>query len=194
MVYRRLDNGSWSQYMKSGLDDESSTDVIGFSRNNSIMYMVDSHGRDTSALTATNMTTGKMKVLAETTLADINRVMMHPTQSTPEVTYYIYDRKHFSLLNKSLQKDFDFLETVDSVELDVYWRTLNDKKWFVLYARDNGSYRHYEYDRGAKKVKYLFSPAWKAGGPDPLSHELGHCEVRGRPQSDCLLYPAGLDR
>ena len=85
----------------------------------------------------------------------MNRVMMHPTQSTPEVTYYIYDRKHFSLLNKSLQKDFHFLETVDSGELDVYWRTLNDKKWFVLYAMDNGSYRHYEYDRGAKKVKYL---------------------------------------
>jgi dipeptidyl aminopeptidase/acylaminoacyl peptidase len=84
-------------------------------------------------------------------------MMMHPTQSTPEVAYYIYDRKHFILLNKSLQKDFDFLKTVDSGELDVYWRTLNDKKWFVLYARDNGSYRHYEYDRGAKNVKCLFS-------------------------------------
>jgi hypothetical protein len=65
MVYRRLDNGSGSQYMKLklGLEEESSTGVIGFSRNNSIMYMVDSHGRDTSALTATNMTTGIMSTI-----------------------------------------------------------------------------------------------------------------------------------
>lgn len=157
VVLKHLDNGGWSEYMKLGIDDASNTGIIGFDRSNKIMYMLDSRKRDTSILTATNTTTGETKVLAESPLADIDSAIYHPTELTPQAASYNYDRKHYIVFNKSIEEDLDFLSTVADGELNLYWRTLDDKKWFFLFARDDGSFRHFEYDRDTKKVKYLFS-------------------------------------
>ena len=157
VIFRHQDNGGWSEYIRLGIEDASNTRIIGFDRSNKIMYMLDSRKRDTSVLTATNMTTGETKVLAESPLADIDCVIYHPTDLTPQAASYNYDRRHWIVLNKSIEKDLNFLSTVDDGELTVYWRTPNDKKWFVLFARDNGSNRHYEYDRDTKSVRYLLS-------------------------------------
>ncbi|MGD0955126.1 MAG: hypothetical protein ABR985_22525 [Methanotrichaceae archaeon] len=94
-ILKHLDNGSWSEYMKLGIDDASNTGILGFDRSNKIMYMFDSRKRDTSVLTATNMTTGKTKILAETPLADIDSMISHPTEQTPQAASYNYDRKHW---------------------------------------------------------------------------------------------------
>ena len=157
VIFRHLDNGSWSEYLKLGMEDASNTGILGFDRSNKIMYMFDSRKRNTSVLTATNITTGETRVLAESPVADIDSLIFHPTEQTPQAASYNYDRKHWIVFNKSIENDLNFLSTIDDGELNVYWRTLDDKKWFVLFARDNGSYRHYEYDRDTKKVRYLFS-------------------------------------
>jgi dipeptidyl aminopeptidase/acylaminoacyl peptidase len=157
IVFKRASDGHWSEYMNIGMEDAYNTGILGFDRSNNIMYMSDSQGRDTSVLKSINTLTNETKVIAGSNLADIDSVIFHPTEFTPQAVSYNYDRKKWIIFNKSIENDLNYLNKIGPGELNLYLRTLDDKKWFFLLARDNGSYRHYEYDRETKKVRYLFS-------------------------------------
>jgi len=140
-----------------GMEDALTTNPAGFDKSGTKIYMTDSRGRDTAALTLTDPATGKSSVVAEDALADVGSVMTHPTEKTIQAVSFNYDRTKWKVLDKTIQPDMDYLKTVADGEFNVGSRTQDDSKWVVSYLMDNGPVRYYLYDRKAKSASFLFS-------------------------------------
>lgn len=154
-VLERTAEGGWKPFATIGQDDVLTTGPAGFDKTGQILYMLDSRGRNTGALTSTDLKAGKQTVIAEDPRADINDVMAHPVEKTIEAVAFTVERKEWKILDRSIAPDFDVLRKAAEGDFEVISRTLDDKQWIVAYARDNGPVSYYRYDRPAKKADFL---------------------------------------
>ena len=74
------------------------------------------------------------------------------------------ERRHWTVLDKSLEADFAGLRELSDGDFGVGSRTLDDSLWVVQYTRDRGSPRAYLWDRKAKTGKLLFAVQPKLEG------------------------------
>ncbi len=150
-------NGSWEPFAKIAMEDTLTTFPTGFDKTGRILYMVDSRGRDTAALTAINLETGNQTMIAQDTRADFSDALFHPTEKNIQAAAFTYERKQWQVLDKSIGKDLAYLRNVSEGDMEVVSRTLDDKYWIVAYEIDNGPVRFYNYDREKNKASFLFT-------------------------------------
>jgi dipeptidyl aminopeptidase/acylaminoacyl peptidase len=153
----QLDGGQWKPFDKIPMTDTMTTSPSGFDKTGDILYMTDSRGRNTGALFSWNLKTGEKKLIAENPLADLGGVLSHPTENTIEAVAFDYTRDEWTVLDKSVAGDFEYLRTVADGDIQITSRTLADDWWTVAYLMDNGPIRFYLYDRKAKSAKFLFT-------------------------------------
>ena len=156
-ILKAGDGGQWSPFQKIAMEDSMTTQPSGFDKTGKTLYMMDSRGRNTAALTALDLETNKQTIIAEDARADIGGVLVHPTEKNIQAYAANYLRNEWRIIDKSIQGDFDYLRGVAEGDFTVGSRTLDDKKWIVTYVMDNGPVRFYLYDRGAKKADFLFT-------------------------------------
>jgi dipeptidyl aminopeptidase/acylaminoacyl peptidase len=149
--------GDWTEFTKIPAGDSLTTGPMGFDKTGKILYLRDSRGRDTSALVAWNLETNEQKVIASDARADIEAAMVHPTEKTIEAVRVTYDRSRWNILNPAIKADMQYLSSVSPGDVEVPSRSLDDKHWIVSYLMDDGPVRYYDYDRTAKKAKFLFT-------------------------------------
>lgn len=151
--------GKWTDFVKVGNEDAMTTSAIGFDKAGSTLYMLDSRGRDTAALVSINVDSASPSptVLASDARADVDDVMIHPTQRNVQAAAFNYERKKWQIIDKSIQADFDYLQTVADGDFEIASRTLDDSQWIVEYVLDDGPVRYYRYDRPARKAHFLFT-------------------------------------
>jgi dipeptidyl aminopeptidase/acylaminoacyl peptidase len=147
----------WEPFQTIATEDALNTHPIGFDKSGQVLYMTDSRGRDTSALTAIDLTTGTRTVLAEDPRADVAEVLEHPTEHTIQAVAFNYTRPEWKALDASIQGDLSSLRTAVPGDLVVTSRTLDDRLWTVAAIVDDGPARFYLYDRTAKKATLLFT-------------------------------------
>lgn len=147
----------WAPFAKIEAGDVLTTSPIGFDKSGEKLYMLDSRGRNTAALTEVDLETGESKVLAESDKADISEVISHPTDNTIQAVAYTFARREFKVLDDSIQGDLDYLKTVADGEMLITSRTDDDKIWTVAYTLDDGPTKFYLYDRSDKTADFLFS-------------------------------------
>ncbi len=151
-------DGKAESFAKIGLDDALTSGAGGFDKSGKMLYMLDSRGRNTAALTAIDLSNGnKQTLIAEDSKADAGEVLAHPTEKTIQAVAFTYDRKNWKVLDKSIEADLAYLKTVADGELNIGSRSLDDKKWIVTYVVDDGPARFYLYDRPSKKANFLFT-------------------------------------
>jgi dipeptidyl aminopeptidase/acylaminoacyl peptidase len=186
--------GGWQPFQTIAMEDALSTQPLGFDQSGQVLYMTDSRGRDTAALTALDLTTGTRTVLAEDPRTDVAGVLEHPTAHTIQAVAFDYTRPEWKVLDPSIQGDLVYLKTAVPGDLMVTSRTLDDRLWTVAAIVDDGPARFYLYARTAKKVTLLFT-ARRALEGLPLAQM--HPEViRSRDGLDLVSYltlPVGSD-
>ena len=157
-LYEADGQGGWKEYLKIGMEDTLTTSPAGFDKTGKVLYMTDSRGRDTSALTQIDLASREQTVLAADPRADVGGVLAHPTEKNIQAVQFNYERMTWKILDPAIEEDMRYLATVADGELQVASRTLDDKKWIVAYALDNGPMRYYLYDRDHKKqATFLFT-------------------------------------
>lgn len=156
-VILKKEGDDWNEFVKISSTDAMTTGPAGFDKTGDILYMLDSRDRNTAALKAIDLKTGDIKLIAENAKADISGVMAHPTEKTIEAVSYTYEKTEWQIVDESIKPDLDYLKTVNSGELVVTSRTLDDKKWNVAFMQDAGPVQFYIYDREAKKADFLFT-------------------------------------
>ncbi len=156
-LLERTAGGEWKPFARIGPEDSLTTGPAGFDKTNKILYLLDSRGRDTGALTTVELATGKQTVVAEHPRADVDDVMVHPTERTIQAVAFSIERKEWRILDPSIAPDFAYLKTVAPGDFEITSRSLDDRHWLVVYLQDDGPARYYHYDRGAKKAKFLFT-------------------------------------
>lgn len=149
--------GKWEPFQQIGGDDALTTGVEGVDRTGTKVYMIDSRGRNTAALTLVDIATGKGEVLAENPKADLADTMAHPTEKTVQAAAFNYERKQWQVLDKAIEADLAYLRTVANGDFQVVSRSLDDQRWVVRFEMDNGPVRFYLYDRPDKSATFLFT-------------------------------------
>lgn len=147
----------WTEFIEVGPEDSMTTGPAGFNKTSDTLYLLDSRDRNTSALYSVDIESGEKTLIAENDRADVDEIIAHPTEKTVQAIGFTYSRREWKVLDSSIQKDLDYLESVEDGEMLITSRTLDDSKWTVAYVLDNGPVKFYLYDRDEQKARYLFS-------------------------------------
>ena len=150
-------DGQWEHSFTVKSEDSVTTGPIEFSRDGRALYMTDSRGRDTAALTSFNLDTGEVTALAWDDRADVADTLLHPTERTMQAVAFNYERKSWQVLDDAVAADLEFLSTVSAGDIEIVSRTLDDGCWIVAYLLDDGPVRYYRYLRQSKDAQFLFT-------------------------------------
>ena len=155
--YYELKDGEPKLFTKISMEDSFNTSILGFDASGETLYMLEGRNRNTSALKAITLATGSEEILAEDAKADIGLFTVHPTKQTPQAVSIDYDRVSYKILDKDIEDDIKYLQSIDRGDLIINSRTLDDKTWIVAYMADNAPVKYYKYDRANKKAEFLFT-------------------------------------
>jgi dipeptidyl aminopeptidase/acylaminoacyl peptidase len=157
VVFQKDEQGGWNPFMEIQAEDALHTNPIGFDKSGRILYLIDSRGRNTSALVSHDLDSGEEKVIAVNSMADLSDAMVHPIEKTIEAVAFTYERKEWEIMDESVQADLEYLQTVADGDLEVTSRTMDDSKWIVVYIMDSSPVSYYLYDRESKEARFLFT-------------------------------------
>ena len=146
----------WKEFQTIPFEDMVATRPRWFDKTGRILYMSDSRGRDTSALTSIDLETGETKVIAAHPQADLGFILAHPTENTVEAVSFEYLRPEWQVLDPAVAPDFEYLKTVADGHFSIPSRSLDNRHWIVGYATDAGPHGFYHYDRAARRAHLLF--------------------------------------
>lgn len=156
-LYSPDGKGGWKLFDQVPMEDMLTTSPVGFDKTGTVLYMIDSRGRNTAALVSVNLKTGEKKLIFEDPKADVSGIMMHPVEKKVEAVAVEYLRTEWTVLDESVKRDLEYLRTVCDGDINVTSRTLDDKFWAVAYVVDDGPVRYYLYDRANKQAKFMFT-------------------------------------
>ncbi|MFO0980819.1 MAG: S9 family peptidase [Planctomycetota bacterium] len=145
------------EFTRIPAEDSLTTGVAGIDKTGKVAYVMDSRGRDTSALKTVDLDTKEEKLVAADAKSDVAGVMLHPTKKTIEAVSFNYERVRWDLVDPAIKPDLDQLKTVSKGDLNVVDRSQDDQHWIVSYLEDTGPVRVYHWDRTTHKATFLFT-------------------------------------
>ena len=143
-------------FASTGLEDSLTTSPAGFTNDGSTLYWIDSRDRNTAALYAQDMKSGKRKLLAESAKADIGGTLRDP--KTGEVEGYSVDylKNEWTILDKDIAADWKLLSGKLKGDFGVQSRTDADDRWLVWNDPLVEPTAVYQFDRKTKDLKKLY--------------------------------------
>ncbi|MFO0837795.1 MAG: S9 family peptidase [Phycisphaerae bacterium] len=156
-LLQRGDGDTWESFTKIPQADSLTTNAVGFDKTGDTIYIIDSRGRDTAALTAVDVKTNAAKVLAEDARADAGDIVIHPTSKIVQAVGFEYERQEWKILDPAFEKDFAALRKAAEGDIDIVSRSLDDSRWIVAFVQDNGPVRWFRFDRDTQKATFLFT-------------------------------------
>ena len=148
-------NGGFAETRRMPTEDYFSWYHITFDTEGRTEYWVDSRGRNTNALVATDLTTGKTRVLASDEQADITDYTLHPTKKTVQAVAYTYTKKVWHAIDPEVGVDLSYLNGVTEGQISILSRSDDDAHWTIECEVDNGPIRFLHYDRKARQLRLL---------------------------------------
>jgi len=141
---------------QNGLDDNLTTSPRGFTTDGRTLYWVDSRNRDTAALVAQDMATGRTQVVGEDAKADVSGGLFNPTTGRVEAYAVNYLRNEYVPVGDAIKADLAFLKAQNKGEFFVGSRTDADDKWLVTFDPVTAPSSTWLYDRKAKSLNRLY--------------------------------------
>ncbi|MGH8969038.1 MAG: S9 family peptidase [Actinomycetes bacterium] len=176
-------------------EDATTTDVIGFDRAGTSLYLLTSMDANATRLVRLDMADGSRSVLAEDATYDVAEVWRHPETREPQAVVLDEERLRIVLLGPDLEPDLARLRELGDGELGIGREERSDTRWMVSLAVSDGPTRYYLYDRSDGATTYLFAHK------DALEeHELAPMEPFSFTSRDgltvhgYLTFPRGVDR
>lgn len=149
-------NNNLSLYDTISYEDGLTTSYQHISKDGKKIYLLDSRNRNTAALFEKNIQTLETTLLAENNKADISSIIVHPSEFTIQAAASNYERVSFQILDPQFKADHDFLANLDSGELRIVSRTLDNNQWIVAFLKDDAPLSYWSYNRLDKKANFLF--------------------------------------
>jgi len=110
--YYRITNGQIEAkpFASVGLEDSMTTAPAGFNADNSILYWIDSRGRNTAALIAQDVASGKTTIIGESPKADVGSVLTNPKTLQVEAYQAEYLTPEWTPVDKQIGATLDWLK------------------------------------------------------------------------------------
>jgi dipeptidyl aminopeptidase/acylaminoacyl peptidase len=191
-LLKRDGAGAWAPFagFRFGIEADASQ-PIAVDGAGKTLYMTDNRGRDTAALKAVDLESGKETLLLEDPVADVvPSVLVHPRTGRAQTAVSYYGRLRRYFLDPSMVPDFEYLRTVHRGDIGVPGsfggRSLDDRVWLVVFM-DGGPSRYYVYDRAARRATFLFTECKALD-----AYSLGHRHLEVVTTRDGMQLPADL--
>ncbi|MFC4727406.1 S9 family peptidase [Coralloluteibacterium thermophilus] len=149
--------GGWSRSDTIPFEDALTTQPTRFTTDGGTLYLVDSRERNTSALFAIDMGSGRRTLVAEDPRADIGQALTDPRTGRVQAASVNYLREEWKVLDPAIAADLERLEALGPGEASINTRTLDDRTWIVAYSAAEAPLVYYRYDRPSGELTRLFS-------------------------------------
>lgn len=143
-------------FEKISAEDMLNTAALHISKDNKKLFMIDSVGRNTSALVEVDLASRERKVIHESSKADIDDYIVDVKTKMVQAAAINYTRKEWTVVDPSISQDMKYLSTVETGDVEVVSRNHDDDKWIVVYLKSDGPFRYYLYNRVKKEAEFLF--------------------------------------
>ncbi len=143
-------------FQKIGIEDMLTTAPLHISNDGKKLFMIDSVGKNTSALTEVDLKNFEKKTIHSDSRADIDDYLVDTKTKRIQAVAVNYMYKEWTIVDSDIKRDFDYLKTIDEGEIEIISRTKEDDKWIVVFLKSNSPYRYYLYDRQKVIAKFLF--------------------------------------
>ena len=143
-------------FASTALEDSLTTSPAGFTNDGSTLYWIDSRERDTAALFAQDMKSGKRTMLAENAKADIGGTLRDPKTGVVEGYSVNYLKNEWTLLDKDIAADWKLLDGKLEGDFGVQSRTDADDRWLIWNDPVTAPSVVYQFDRKTKDLKELY--------------------------------------
>ncbi|OPY47905.1 MAG: Acylamino-acid-releasing enzyme [Methanosaeta sp. PtaU1.Bin028] len=193
-IFKLMDNGTWTSFMKVDMEDTLTTRFGGFNKTNERIYFVDSRDRNTAALYILDLDTGEKSLVAQDPTSDYGGAMYHPTKKIVQAAAFYYDTLKWEIIDPDISEDMEYLAGLDFGEVRVVSRSLDDSVWIVVYTVDDSPARYYHYDHSKRRAEFLFTDRQELENKS-LSR-MYPAVIRSRDGLDLLSYytlPLGSD-
>ncbi|CAM6095502.1 unnamed protein product [Calypogeia fissa] len=163
-------DSKWRDVLKWSKADFGS--LFGFASDSKKLYIISSLDSPTNRLVLMNTEDGSFeRVIASDPKSDFMGFRGDPSKvlfmdfRTKEflAVGFIFDKLKWTVLDKSVQEDFDLLTSFRPGNMFIGSRDRTNKKWVVTYEIDNGTSESYLYEPSTKNLSLLFEhhPALK---------------------------------
>ena len=143
-------------FVSVGLDDLWTTGPLHFTADGKTLYWIDSPTRDTAALIAQDLATGRSIVLARDPKADIDDVLVHPDTRMVQAYSINYLRNKWAALDPNIGVDLALLSAELKGDFHITSRTDADDAWIVVVDPVTAPEATYRYDRRARTLTKVF--------------------------------------
>ena len=154
---RRGNDGRWECVERIDTDDQMTTRMVEVSADGRELYWLDSRGRDTAAVTARDIASGAVRVLAEDPHSDFTAMLLDPESDRPIAAVCARERQRWQVLDAAFADDFATLTRLDPGDLAVTGMSRDRRHWLIAYLHDDAPLEYFHYDRGARQARRLFS-------------------------------------
>lgn len=186
LVYKRGEAGDWVEFFKIEKEDSLTTQPLGFTEDGTHFLMLDSSGRDTSALVLVDYDTDERVVLAENEEADIVEIVVNPETNEPLAYAANFLRKEWFAISDGVAEDLDALGEALPGDMSVLGQTQDNRKWIVISDGARDPLTYHVYDRDGTSVDKLFTSRPKLDGK-PLN-EMHPLVIKSRDGLDLVSY------
>jgi dipeptidyl aminopeptidase/acylaminoacyl peptidase len=138
-------------------EDAQTTSFEGFDRSGKTLYIRESRGRDTSALVAYDVASGKSTMLFEDAKSDVQAIVYERKGLRPAMVAANRARLEWHALDKGVAGDLEALRKVSEGDLQVFSASRDDQRWTVGFLKDDGPMPLYLWDRKARKATFLYT-------------------------------------
>lgn len=138
-------------------ESAASSQVLGFTHDGRAFLMLDSTGREHTALVRVEAESGLKTVVGENERADVVDVWLDPSTSAPEAFATEYLRREWRALDPETQADLAFLDRQLAGDFIVSSRSADDARWIVVEEGPTTAGRSYLYDRADRSGRRMTS-------------------------------------
>ncbi len=143
-------------WLKIEMEDALTTTPRGFDASGKVLYLDDSRKHDTSAFGAVRLPGTRTEVVAHDPKADVEGVMFHPVTRAVQAVVVNHLRKKWRFFDQGVKADVALLEKEARGDIEIVSRTLDDRRWIVGFAPDDGPTRYVLFNRDDKQSRALF--------------------------------------
>ncbi|MEM9208965.1 MAG: prolyl oligopeptidase family serine peptidase, partial [Pseudomonadota bacterium] len=168
-------------FFKIEKDDALTSAPLGFNEMGTGFYMLDSSGRDTTALLLIDYETDERTIIAESPLGDISEIIADPATNEPLAYAVNHTRKAWFGLTPAATDILAHLEQDLSGEISVLAQTEDNQVWTVISDAPQDPLTYFAYDRRTNTVDELF-----VSRPDLVGKPLAEMHALTIPSRDGL--------
>jgi len=152
----RYDDGKATPFDAIGFEDSQTTRPSGLTTDGKTLYWKESRGRNTAALLAIDLATGKKTVVAQDARADVGGDVRDPATGAVLAYGVDYLKNEWRAVDPAVKLDIDFLNASLKGQWAVQSQTRSNRIWLIGNDPITSPPRVMVYDRDAKRLTELY--------------------------------------